>query len=106
LTTVPVVGPIFGTVLNSTAFGGAAVASRGVPATGCAIAGGGADAAKDMIASAVAQLLPAGLLTPRRPIVVLSIVRLNSPLLIHFGPGDLPPRAMLRGRLPTQFALP
>jgi len=68
LTTVPAVAPIFGTVLKLTAFGGAAVDSCGVAPTGCAIAGGGADAAKDIITSAAAQLLEAGMLTPPRPI--------------------------------------
>jgi hypothetical protein len=84
LTTVPAVGPIFGTVLKSTAFGGAAVASCGVPPTGCAIAGDGAHAAKDIMASAAAQLLEAGLRTPPRPIGVLNIMQLDSSLLVRF----------------------
>jgi hypothetical protein len=100
------VGPIFGTVLKSTAFGGAAVASCGVAATGCAVAGGGAEAAKDMIASAAAQLLEARLLTPPRPIGVLSIIWLDSSLLVRFGPGDLAPRRQAHGRLPTELTLP
>jgi hypothetical protein len=92
-------------VLKSPAFGGAVVDSCGVAPTGCAVAGGGADAAKDIMTSAAAQLLEGGLLTPPWPIGGSNMVRLCSSLLVRFGPDDLAPRRDAHGQLPIELVL-
>jgi hypothetical protein len=98
-------------VLKSPAFGVAVVDSCGVAPTGCAVAGGGADVAKDIITSAAAQLLEGGLLmeggllTPPWPIGGSNMVRPCSSLLVRFGPDDLAPKRDAHGQLPIELLL-